>query len=152
MNQLESMFEYGKNVVDALQSSKIYDDQSDLDDQALVAYTFGVYNGYAKKYDITGEDLVAVLIRLISEHIGYPVDYSEAMTQFMIQCTDKSVNETIYIIIHKGLDAFVSHEEDANFFKSEYETILKDLKAVVETSQPPTRKTATERLNEKFDA
>ncbi|MCU7558514.1 Imm48 family immunity protein [Macrococcus capreoli] len=146
MNELKTMYQYAVNVTESLQSSEIYDEHSDADDQAMVAYTFGVLNGYAQKHHLGAEEIHAVMVRLISEHIGYPVDYSESLIQFMISCTNKEVNESIYIIIHKGLDQYLEEGTTVDF-QNEYTMILNDIKAVIEPEQAPKRINMAARIN-----
>lgn len=138
MSNLETMYEYAVSVTESLQASSLYDENSDADDQAMLAYTFGVLNGYAQKNDYGAEEIQVVMVRLISEFVGYPIDYSEALTQFIIACTNKEENESIYIIIHKGLDQYLDNRSLQDF-QDDYSLILKDLKAVVSTEQPPKR-------------
>ncbi|WP_414051386.1 Imm48 family immunity protein [Macrococcus animalis] len=146
MNDLETMYQYAVSVAESLQSSPVYDEHSDADDQALVAYTFGVLNGYAQKNDFGAEEIQVVMVRLISEFIGYPVDYSEALTGFIIACTNKEENESIYIIIHKGLDKYLE-EGKVQDFQNDYTIILNDIKAVVETDVAPKRVNMAGRIN-----
>ncbi|MCE4957136.1 Imm48 family immunity protein [Macrococcoides caseolyticum] len=146
MKDLESMYQYAVNVAQYLQNSPVYDAHSDADDQALVAYVFGVMNGYAQKNDFGAEEIQVVMVRLISEFIGYPVDYSEALTQFIISCTNKEVNESIYIIIHKGLDRYLE-EGTVVDYQNDYTTILNDIKSVIETEQAPKRINMAARIN-----
>lgn len=146
MNNLETMYQYAVSVAESLQASPVYDEHSDADDQALVAYTFGVLNGYAQKNDFGAEELQVVMVRLISEYIGYPVDYSETLTGFIIACTNKEENESIYIIIHKGLDKYLE-EGSLPDFQNDYTTILNDIKAVVESDPAPKRVNMAARIN-----
>ncbi|WP_414043205.1 Imm48 family immunity protein [Macrococcus sp. EM39E] len=146
MNDLETMYQYAVSVAESLQSSPVYDEHSDADDQALVAYTFGVLNGYAQKNDFGAEEIQVVMVRLISEFIGYPVDYSEALTGFIIACTNKEENESIYIIIHKGLDKYLE-EGKVQDFQNDYTIILNDIKSVVETDVAPKRVNIAGRIN-----
>ncbi|WP_414049559.1 Imm48 family immunity protein [Macrococcus animalis] len=146
MNDLETMYQYAVSVAESLQSSPVYDEHSDADDQALVAYTFGVLNGYAQKNDFGAEEIQFVMVRLISEYIGYPVDYSEALTEFIIACTNKEENESIYIIIHKGLDKYLE-DSSVQDFQNDYTIILNDIKAVVEADVAPKRVNMAGRIN-----
>lgn len=146
MNNLETMYQYAVSVAESLQASPVYDEHSDADDQALLAYTFGVLNGYAQKNDFGAEEIQVVMVRLISEYIGYPVDYSEALTGFIIACTNKEENESIYIIIHKGLDKYLE-EGSLPDFQNDYTTILNDIKAVVESDPAPKRVNMAARIN-----
>lgn len=146
MNDLETMYQFALSVADSLQASPVYDENSDADDQAMVAYTFGVLNGYAQQHGFGAEEIQVVMVRLISEGIGYPVDYSEALTQFIISCTNKEENESIYIIIHKGLDKYLE-EGTVQEFQDEYTAILNDIKAVVAPEAAPKRINMAARIN-----
>lgn len=146
MNDLEAMYQYAVRVANTLQASPVYDEHSDADDQAMVAYTFGVLNGYAQKNDFGAEEIQVVMVRLISEFIGYPVDYAEALTQYIISCTNKEENESIYIIIHKGLDQYLDGGRVVDF-QNDYTMILNDIKAVVAPEQAPKRINMAARIN-----
>lgn len=148
MKDLEAMYQYATDVVASLQSTKLYDADSDADDQALVAYTFGVLNGYAQKKDYGAEDIQVIMVRLISEYIGYPVDYAQALTEFVIACTNREENESIYIIIHKGLDRYLA-EGSVEDFKNEYTQILSELKSVLNSEEPPKRVNLAAKINPK---
>ena len=113
---------------DIIQLVKI-DLKDEMNRQILASYIFGVLNAKAIQESISPIDVQVTMIRVGIEALGYSPEAATQMTQFVIDATDKNFHQTVYAIIHRGIEAFYLYSnEKYEQLKEDFDNIMASIK------------------------
>lgn len=89
-------------------------DITEMERQIISSFLFGMLNGEALEKKINPPELKGILISILINKFKYSEKQSVEFSQNLINSMDRKYNPTMYVIIHKGLEAYYDYKENKN--------------------------------------
>ena len=109
--------------------SGFYPNGDEFERQILGTYCFGVINGYAMENRLHPGEAHGLMLSLLIRMFGYGTEAAAGFCEELIRSTDIKYNETMYAIIHRGLEGyFMLKKEDSIALKNDVEEVMRVVK------------------------